>query len=71
MNQEGRRRAAKAKRMRPFKSWPSAGEEVTVVGVSCLNETSGDRTERSGREKTSVIAVWSVAGAERRLAGSY
>lgn len=40
-----------------------------VVGVSCLNETSGDRTERSGRGKTSVIVVWSVAGAEHLLAG--
>lgn len=33
VNQEGRRRAAKAERMRPFKSWPSAGEGVGMVVV--------------------------------------
>lgn len=33
VNQEGRRRAAKAERMRPFKSWPSAGEGMGMVVV--------------------------------------
>lgn len=36
VNQEGRRRAAKAERMRPFKSWPSAGEGMGMVVVVVL-----------------------------------